>query len=364
MERSTSRFILPYRERSQAILVRATLLLLSILPFRAQAELELSIVPGPPDGNNVVISQLLREENGPTSFRHHAPRTGEPDKRDVLIYDPDPSRSDAEIREVAEGHYFVRDRDLGQTFTSGNKGFRLRSITTRLQPVEFRNESDPTHAKVSVQFFKLTGNPVINDNGTVKGRYPNTNNLHQARWTTYAFKWPRDPNDKNTPHRKPFRYLSDDFIEGVTYTPIHLASGGVVPEGIKINDYLRWDFTGDDQVIFEPNTRYAFLFLFDEPGAPGVNRNITLSNINVVPGGKMDHPMPGEHMIRRCGSSTVLEDVFIADPNDPADVSASRTSASFPPLLKDRLALSPGTLGYPDVDTYRVMYFVIESAVD
>ena len=28
--------------------------------------------------------------------------------------------------------------------------------------------------------------------------------------------------------------------------------------------------------------------------------------------------------------------------------------------MKDRLAIQPGTLGYPDVDTYRDLWFVIE----
>lgn len=157
-------------------------------------------------------------------------------------------------------------------------------------------------------------------------------------------------------------------FRGETYQHVHLASGGVIPAGLDTNDYLRWEFTGDDQLWLEPNTQYAFLFLFDEPAAPNVNRNIPLSNINVVPEGALTDPFPDGHMIRRDGSSTVFDELFIANLADEADKAVSRASASFPtkpsgePDMAARLAIQPGTLGYPDVDTYRDMYFIMEAA--
>ncbi|MCC5844536.1 MAG: hypothetical protein JJU05_09815 [Verrucomicrobia bacterium] len=321
--------------------------------------LSVSRVDGPPANDQVVISQTRRDETGPTSFRFYAPRSGAPTKSDVLAYDPDPSRSDEEIKAVAEARYYFRDRDLGQTFTTGDEGFRLQAITVRLQPVDVAG-ADPANAKVSVQFFKVTGSPEINDNGTAAGLYPGTNRHHNPRWDTYAFKWPHDPDDRNTPDRRPFKHYSDDFIEGLHFEHLHHATGGVVPAGLTTNDYMRWEFTGENQINFEPNTRYAMLFMFDEPAKPGVNRNIPLSNINVLPGGTLTMPMPGEHMIRRDGASTVFEEVFITDLNDPEDVAASQAAASFPENLAERLAIQPGTLGYPDVDTYRTLYFYIE----
>ncbi len=48
--------------------------------------------------------------------------------------------------------------------------------------------------------------------------------------------------------------------------------------------------------------------------------------------------------------------------NDPADVEAGRISSEFPPEMEDRIAIPPSTLGYPDVDTYRDLYFIIEAA--
>jgi hypothetical protein len=164
---------------------------------------------------------------------------------------------------------------------------------------------------------------------------------------------PDDPDDDNIPDRRPFKHYTDDFIEGESYEHLMLASGGVVPKKLKNNDYLRWELTGASQVLLQPDTTYAFLFLFDEPAQPGVNRNIPLSNRNVLPGGKASDPFPGGHMIRRDGSSTVFDEFFIADLDDPADVKASRTAASFPIDKAKRLLIQPGTLGYPDVDTYR-----------
>lgn len=207
--------------------------------------------------------------------------------------------------------------------------------------------------------------PRINENKTVAS--PDGKPVN-PRWATYAFTWPNDPSDPNTPDRLPFRHLSDDFMEGETYTHLHRASGGVIPEGLRLNDYLRWEFTGDDQIFLEPNTQYAFLFLFDEPAAEGVNRNIPLSNRNVLFGGRLSDAFPDGHLIRREGSSVDFDAVFIRDKKDPADVDAARHAASFPvkadgtPDLEARLAIQPGTLGYPDVDTYRDLYFYIESA--
>lgn len=142
--------------------------------------------------------------------------------------------------------------------------------------------------------------------------------------------------------------------------PTPLISGGIVPDGLTTNDYLRWEISADESPFFEPHTRYAFLFLFDEPAPPGVNRNIPLSNRNVVPEGNLTDPYPAGHAIRRGGGNTRREDVFIYDADDPVDVAASQASATFPRDLNERLAIPPGTLGYPDVDTYRDLYFIIE----
>ena len=342
--------------------------LLLVPPPLASAGLVVTEVDGPPTGPLVRIQQLQREETGPTSFRYYAPRTGEPTKSDPLVYDPDPTRSLGEVAEVDEAGYFFRDRDLGQTFTTGATGFRLGAVTVRLQPVDIPGGGDPAGAAVSLQLLRVTGTPRVHDNGTpaaAPGRPPT-----RPAWSTYAWKHPHDPADLNSPDRWPLMHASDDYLEGEAYEHLRLAGGGVVPDTLQTDDYLRWDLTGEDEVFLEPDSTYAIVFLFDEPAPPGIARNIPLSNMNVLPGGRLTDPYPGGHMIRRDGSSTRREDVFIRDLDpetpglqaDPADVDASRAASAFPRAMADRLAIPPGTLGYPDVDTYRDLWFVIEAA--
>lgn len=344
-----------------------------LLACALNAQLTVTKVDGPPQGPHVRIQQLQRDETGPTSFRYYAPREGAPTKTDPWVYRMHQGKADGTL-----ARYYYRDRDLGQTFKVGRHGFHLSAITVRLQPVDVA-KADPAHAKVSIQLMRVTGAPVINANGTTASLAPNgrsaysahadefpelahdTTRYPNAQWSTYATDWPHDPaGDPNTPLRWPIMHYSDDFIEGEHYEHIALISGGVVPASLTTNDYLRWEIDADSRPWLEPNTRYAILFLFDEPAPPGVNRNIPLSNLNVVPEGNLTDAYPDGHAIRRDGGNTIRENVFIYDVNDPNDVAASRTSATFPESMADRLAIPPGTLGYPDVDTYRDLWFVIE----
>ncbi len=346
--------------------------------FDSTATLTISTPTGPPTGPTVKISQLRRDESGPTSMRYYAPREGAPTKTDDWVY-----RKGADNGGVFAKYYY-RDRDLGQTFTTGAAGFRLKAITVRLQPVDV-DDADPANARVSVQLMRVTGAPRINDNGTrayvsealVGKTSPNGVSVWtgggdyqgpctNAQWSTYATDWPHDPNEANAPYRWPIMHYSDDFTEGETYETVALARGGVIPASLRTDDYLRWAIDGGQAWDLAPNTTYAFLFLFDEPAAPGVNRNLPLSNVNVTPGGRLAEPFPGGHMIRRDGASTEREEVFIRDVSDTADVEASARAAAFPIKpngrsdLMRRLAIPPGTLGYPDVDAYRDMWFVLE----
>ena len=334
----------------------------------ATAGLVVTEVDGPPDGPLVRIQQLQREETGPTSFRYYAPREGEPRKDDPVVYDPDPTRSQEEVAAEKEAFYFYRDRDLGQTFTVGSEGFRLGAVTVRLQPVDVRGGGDPASAAVSLQLMRVTGTPRVNDNGTPAA--PAGQPPTRPAWETYAWQYPDDPADRNAPDRRPLMHASDDFLEGETYEHLMLASGGVVPDTLGLDDFLRWDLTGESEVFLEPDTTYAIVFLFDEPAPPGVARNIPLSNMNVLPGGKLNDAFPGGHMIRRDGSNTDRDAVFIRDLEpatpglqaDPADVETAKRASAFPSDMNDRLAIQPGTLGYPDVDTYRDLWFVLEAA--
>jgi len=315
-------------------------------------------VKGPPMNGNICMQQPIRDDVGPTSFRFYAPRIGPPTKSNTLAYDPNPSRSDAEINAVAEARYYYRDRDLGQTFTTGDDSMRLDAITVRLQPVDVAN-ADPSGARVSVQLMRVRGAPKINNNGTIPGAASPYGN---PRWATYAFKWPDDPRDATSADRRVIKAKTDDFIEGEVYEHLALFSGGIIPKGLQTDDYLRWSFVSDaNELTLAPNTTYAILFLFDAPAPQGVKRNIPLSNRNVVPVDGVETPdiFPGGHMIRREGSSVLFDEVFIAS-DAVEDVEVARQSATFPKALDKRLAIPPGTLGYPDVDTYRELTFWLE----
>ena len=349
------------------------------------ASLTLTEVPAPPTGPTVRLQQLLRDETGPTSMRYYAPRTGAPTKTDTWVYGG---------KGQGTARYYYRDRDLGQTFTTGPEGFRVSAITVRLQPVDVAG-ADPSNARVSVQLFRVEGQGRIEDNGTIdyaanaervaqeglaavapndtstwRGHGPYAGPVTNPLWSTYAAKWPEDSADYAFTQRWPVMHYSDDYYAGERYVPLALARGGVVPEGIDTDDYLRWAIEGGGEAwTLAPDTRYAFLLLFDEPAAPGVKRNLPLSNVNVLPGGRSPDAYPGGHSLRRDGATTVLDEVFIRDTADVEDLAASRRSASFPvtpdgaPDFAARTAISPGTVGYPDVDTYRDLWFVIEGEV-
>ena len=343
------------------------------------ATLTLTEVEGLPTGPTVRVAQTSRDETGPTSMRYYAPRTGSPTKVDDWVYRKGADNGGRPAR------YYYRDRDLGQTFTTGLEGFRVSAITVRLQPVDVVG-ADPSGAKVSLQLFRVEGTPTVDANGTTAfesvermpvtspndtshwrggGAYvgPVTNPM----WSTYASDWPEDAAGLDYTYRWPVMHYSDDVVAGERYVPLAVARGGVVPEGLDTDDYLRWEISGGGAAWdLAPGTRYAFLFLFDEPAAPGVKRNLPLSNVNVLPGGRGADAFPGGHMIRRDGATTTLDEVFVRDTTDAADVAASRRSASFPvlpdgtPDFAARVAIAPGTIGYPDVDTYRDLFFVLE----
>lgn len=154
--------------------------------------------------------------------------------------------------------------------------------------------------------------------------------------------------------------VQHDCIAGGHPTPIALISGGVVPRISRLTTTFAGKSDDDARPFPEADTRYTILVWIDQPAPLGVNRNIPLFSLNVMPEGKLTDAYPGGHAIRRDGDNTIREDVFISDVNDADDVAASRASAPFPTAVEERLAIQPGTLGYPDVDTYRDLWFVIE----
>jgi hypothetical protein len=269
--------------------------------------LRVLLVSAPPQGTTVKIKQDRFDTPHPAnSDQRTSARLFTNDARALLDkpkfpLDPGP-------------YYSPRDRDLGQTFTApAGSPFRLTAITLRSGPALKAVGGDAPGADVSLQFFAVSGQPIIHDiTGKPVPKHP-------------------DPN----------RDSRADYITGENYESLWLVTGGALPQELDRNQWLRWEFPADAPVL-EPGHRYAFLVMFDEP-AP--QRELALANLYHGPANF------GGHGIRREGS--------VAQPwIDHSWVNNLEASAL--PSGNDRLTQQPGTWGRPDVDTYRVLTVFIE----
>lgn len=246
--------------------------------------------------------------------------------------------------------YIKRDRDLGQTFVfDGDVPKTLKSVTVRtgfgtnaVRPGMYGQE-------VSIQFFEVIGNPVINTNGSAG----NMEAFHG---------FPHNRNGDTIPSDR------DDFNDGETYKPLKVFRGGIFPKpvdfGFLTNDntpspddrnlkgkYLRFIISSAG-ITLHPKKQYAFLIMIDKAGH---ERGFSLAN-NYR--GNYDLG----HGIRRDGNG-----VFPPVQADPQfDFSHDKNfealkSAHFPANFEERCAISPGTNGYPDVCTWRDLEFYIEA---
>lgn len=214
----------------------------------------------------------------------------------------------------------LRDRDLGQTFLTGDQGFKVDAVYLRVGPSDNSVAMGAQMARVALQFFEVEGTPRLNDNGT------------------HGFL--RDAQGHPIFSRKLSPQL-DDFLEGETYRCIHVAQG-VLPQSLKHGDYLTFKLTGSDQIVFSPHKSYAFLLIFVERGQ---DRSMSLANKyfgTYTP--DPNNPFVG-HGIRREGGTGQPQAPFFR-PDLPDD-------------FQVRLGQQPGTLGFPDVDTFRDLFFAI-----
>lgn len=301
-------------------------------PFWADAGLVITRVAGPPT-SQVRVSQPNFDNGGNTSIRYY-----ERHDRD-LKYDT-----------VLKKNYYNRDRDLGQTFRTGAQGYKLDAITLRTGFGTLPFRAGSAGAEMYLQIFRVAGTPVINHHGT-------TSNPPGARWQTFA---PTDPE-------------TDDYIDGETFTSILVVRGATMPDLSQFKSvssgapgngqYLRWDLTGGDEILLEANTTYAFMVGFVEPAA---ERALSLAN-------NFRGNYAGGHGIRREGSpdtpafynpalvTPYTEAMFVSDTNNAADNDAALDKASFAPDFNVRTSdMTFGTMGMPDVCTFRDLTFWIE----
>jgi hypothetical protein len=236
--------------------------------------------------------------------------------------------------------YYQRCRDLGQVITVGEEPFVLDALILRTGNDDLAFLPGVAGAPLLVQFFEVGGTPTIDDNGTPPGSH-----------ATHGFS-------KN--HR------CDDVMRGVTYHPMGVATGGTMPDlraggGNGRLTYLKFDFTGEDELTLEAGKRYAFLVGIARPVREG---NFTLANRNRASNPappRLTDPgaYPGGWGLRREGNGTRPRKV--PGPNPPADASLRAellAQSRFPPHER-RLAIPPTTEGYPDVDTYRDLEFYV-----
>jgi hypothetical protein len=268
------------------------------------------------DADRVIIKQLGGSLGGNTSVRSESP----------LIW--------------KDKGYFRRARDLGQVFTAP-LDFTLDAIVLRTGNAHLAFLPGAENARVFVQLFQVTGNPIINDNGTPPGTK-----------ATHGF---------STNHR------CDDFVTGVKYEPLRVVTGGRLPNLADKGDgkltYMKWSFTGENPLRFEKGKRYAFMIGFVQP-AP--ERNFTLANRN-----NASSPRPpliddgedgyrGGWGLRREGNGKTppLKVPGEFPPSDPTTLRQLQTESAFP-KGDARYAIPPTCEGYPDVDTYRDHEFYI-----
>jgi hypothetical protein len=242
-----------------------------------------------------------------------------------------------------ESGYFQRARDLGQVFTPPSD-FTLDALVLRTGNAHLAFLPGAAGAEVFVQFFEVTGTPVINDNGTPPGTD-----------ATHGF---------STNHR------CDDFVTGVEYRSVHVARGGRLPDLAARGDgkltYMEWTLTGSDRLRFEKGKRYAFMVGF---AAPGRDRNFTLASRNNASSPRppaiidIDDTYGGGWSLRREGNGQ-KPPLMIPGPQPPLDPVLLRqlqAEATFP-TGQARFAIPPTCDGYPDVDTYRDLEFYLIEA--
>ncbi|WP_420458434.1 endo-1,4-beta-xylanase [Neolewinella sp.] len=256
-------------------------------------------------------------------------------------------RSDSTTLKWKDEGYYQRNRELGQVFNvPAGQELTLDAIVLRTGNSSSAILEGAPGAEVYMQFFEVTGTPVINDNGTPVG----TESEHGF----------------NNNHR------TDDYLEGVTYTPIAIVRGGIFPDLPPTTQnggepghlrYLRWNLEGDGELTLAGGKRYAFMVGFTSSGP---RKGFSLGNDNGAADGaapvlRSDPNGSSWWSIRREGDGT-LPPTQIPGIDPPTDEDLRRQLIRESSYAENfECTLSPTTDGFPDVDTYRTLEFYVET---
>lgn len=321
-------------------LLNIALLLTFLITFAQAQYLGVKLIGTPPTANIVAFYEGMDSGTGNTS----------------LEFDSNISIKSSKLRggeafgyfnqrgeEIA---YIKRNRDLGQTFhIEANEPKTLQSIIVSTNHGTNAVRNKMYGQRLSVQIFEVEGVPRLNKNNT-----DTTEALHGF------------PHDRVGKRIEPER---DDFLEGEYFKTVGVVTGGIFPTkkdfGIDENEeltpnhpklkgrLLEFSFANSN-ILLQPQKTYAFMVMIDEAGA---ERGFALANHYY---GKY----PSGHGIRRDGSGKFPPVPFdIQKPIDSPENQKAVEDARFPTDFKKRTAIQPGTNGYPDVDTYRDLFFYV-----
>lgn len=273
--------------------------LLLTLAIRAQAGLEITASPtplAPPlQDPTVLVHHAQEDQGGNTSVRFVTNR-----KVKENAYPP----VGVTVFTKAARTQPQRDRDLGQTFFTGDRPVRLDALFLRIGHGDAAVRSGAPHAAVAIQWFAVTGTPRLHDHGT----------------PGFAGHFDRARSPE-----------LDDYLEGEQYFPLRVVQARL-PASLQRGEYLKFDFTDEDEIVLEPRRTYAFLLMFLERAE---DRSFTLAN--------------------------EYYGTYVPDPTNRFRGHAIRREGNpaFPVDWRHRLTQPPTTLGFPDVCTFRDLHFVV-----
>ena len=237
--------------------------------------------------------------------------------------------------------YYKRSRDLGQTFAVlGKETMRLEGLVLKTGYGSSPVRTNIYGREIALQFFEVEGQATINNNGTT--------GQQNAR---HGF-----PHSGNIPAER------DDYLEGEHYKSIGIKRGFYFPDAEEFGvdgtneaaeqlkgRLLHFDFSTEPVELLAGKT-YAFLVMVVEPC---IDCGFTLAN-------KYNGSYTAGHGIRREGNGR-----FPPPPAKPELHYSHRKnekallSSQLPLNFYRRTHISPGTNGYPDVDTYRDLFFYL-----